>query len=189
MSTNSRGLKHGNFKSNWPTCLSPCGQSATQPKFAQFWGVRRSRAVLFVVSKRVGAIAGLLFLATAATARMRKVFDPKLLKWWLLKTRQIYVLFSVRKLQGNVSPLSVEPTTFRYSFRKNLYQNQMHAGRFSKEGCISKERHQMSSVFGWGMTLFLPQIITHLLDSLGEVRLTRGIGCDADMGNHDKSNT
>jgi hypothetical protein len=62
----------------------------------------------------------------------------------------IYVLFFVRKLQGNVSPLSVEPPTFKYSFRKNLYQNQMHAGRFSKEGCISKERHQMSSVFWLG---------------------------------------
>ena len=140
MSTNSRGLKHGNFKSNWPTCLSPCGQSATQPKFAQFWGVRRSRAVLFVVSKRVGAIVGLLFLATAATARMRKVFGPKLLKWWLLKTRQIYMSCSPSgNCKGMYRRCLLSPQTFRYSFRKNLYQNQMHAGRFSTEGCISKE--------------------------------------------------
>jgi len=190
MSTNSRGLKHGNFKSNWPTCLSPCGQSATQPKFAQFWGVRRSRAVLFVASKRVGAIVGLLFLATAATARLRKVFGPKPLKWWLLKTRQIYMSCSPSgNCKGMYRRCLLSPQRSNIALGKISTKIKCMQEGLARKVAFQRNVIKCHQFFGWGMTLFLPQIITHLLDSLGEVRLTRGIGCDADVGNHDKSNT
>ena len=38
------------------------------------------------------------------------------------------------------------PNVQWYSFAKHIYQNKMHAERFSWEGCMSKGRHQISSV-------------------------------------------
>ena len=72
-------------------------------------------------------------------------------KWWLLRTRQIYMSCSPSgNCKGMYRRCLLSPQRSNIALGKNLYQNQMHAGRFSKEGCIPKGRHQMSSVFWLG---------------------------------------